>query len=128
MMRRGHQRVAAPLSCVGCGAGRIDGRTVLAVLTHDPRFATPLLQEALLLPVGYIGLLGSRRTCPDRRRRLVHARVPQERIDRLRAPIGLDHGGHSVLETAINILAEIIAARSGGTGAPSSSVTSPIHA
>jgi len=107
--------------------GRVDGRTVIAVLTHDPKFDTPLLQEALRLPVGYIGLLGSRRTCEDRRRRLVEAGVPQEQLDRLRAPIGLDLGGHSVQETAISILAEIIATRSGGTGAPLSSVTSPIH-
>jgi xanthine dehydrogenase accessory factor len=107
--------------------GRIDERTALAVLTHDPKFDTPLLQAALGMPVGYIGLLGSRRTCEDRRRRLVDAGVPQEQLDRLRGPIGLDIGGHSVQETAISILAEILAARSGGTGAPLSSVTSPIH-
>ena len=107
--------------------GRIDKHTALAVLTHDPKFDTPLLQAALTMPVGYIGLLGSRRTCEDRRRRLVDAGVPAEQLDRLRAPIGLDIGGHSVQETAISILAEIIAARSGGSGAPLSSVTSPIH-
>jgi xanthine dehydrogenase accessory factor len=107
--------------------GRIDERTALAVLTHDPKFDTPLLQAALGMPVGYIGLLGSRRTCEDRRRRLVDAGVPAEQLDRLRAPIGLDIGGHSVQETAISILAEIIAARSGGSGVPLSSVASPIH-
>jgi xanthine dehydrogenase accessory factor len=79
------------------------------------------------MPVGYIGLLGSRRTCQDRLRRLVDLGVPQERLDRLRAPIGLDIGGHSVQETAISILAEIIATRSGGSGVPLSSVASPIH-
>ena len=107
--------------------GRIDERTALAVLTHDPKFDTPLLQVALGIPVGYIGLLGSRRTCEDRRRRLVDVGVPADQLDRLRAPIGLDIGGHSVQETAISIVAEIIAARSGGTGAPLSSVTSRIH-
>lgn len=107
--------------------GRIDERTVLAVLTHDPKFDTPLLQAALGMPVGYIGLLGSRRTCEDRRQRLVDVGVPQEQLDRLRGPIGLDIGGHSVQETAISILAEIIAERCGGTGAPLSSVTSAIH-
>jgi xanthine dehydrogenase accessory factor len=107
--------------------GRIDERTALAVLTHDPKFDTPVLQVALGMPVGYIGLLGSRRTCEDRRRRLVDAGVPQEQLDRLRAPIGLDIGGRSVQEMAISILAEIIAARSDRTGAPLSSVTSPIH-
>jgi xanthine dehydrogenase accessory factor len=107
--------------------GRIDERTALAVLTHDPKFDTPLLQAALGMPVGYVGLLGSRRTCADRRRRLVEAGVPAEQLDRLRAPIGLDLGGRSVHEMALSILAEIIAARSGGSGAPLSSVTSPIH-
>ena len=106
---------------------RIDERTVLAVLTHDPKFDVPLLEAALGMPVAYIGLLGSRRTCEDRRRRLLEAGVPVEKLSRLRAPIGLDIGGHSVQEMAISILAEIIAARSSGTGAPLSSVTSPIH-
>ena len=110
-------------------AGRIDEQTVLAVLTHDPKFDVPLLQAALgmPMPVGYIGLLGSRRTCQDRRQRLIEAGVPAEQLDRLRAPIGLDIGGHSVQEMAISILGEIIAARSGGTGVSLSSVTSPIH-
>ena len=108
-------------------AGRIDEQTVLAVLTHDPKFDVPLLQAALGMPVGYIGLLGSRRTCQDRRQRLIEAGVPAEQLDRLRAPIGLDIGGHSVQEMAISILGEVIAARSGGTGVSLSSVTSPIH-
>jgi xanthine dehydrogenase accessory factor len=107
--------------------GRIDERTALAVLTHDAKFDVPLLQAALGLPVGYIGLLGSRRTCEDRRRRLVDAGVPLEQLDRIRGPIGLDIGGRSVQEMAISILAEIIATRSGGRGASLSSVTSPIH-
>lgn len=107
--------------------GRIDERTALAVLTHDPKFDTPVLQAALALPVSYIGLLGSRRTCEDRRRRLVDAGVPVDQLDRLHSPIGLDIGGRSVQETAISILAEIIATRSGGSGAPLSSVASPIH-
>ncbi len=107
--------------------GRVDERTALAVLTHDPKFDVPLLQVALGMPVGYVGLLGSRRTCADRLRRLVDAGVPQEQLDRLRAPIGLDLGGRSVQEMAISILAEIVAARSGGSGAPLSSITSRIH-
>jgi len=107
--------------------GRVDERTALAVLTHDPKFDTPVLQAALGMSVAYIGLLGSRRTCEDRRRRLLDAGVPAEQLDRLRAPIGLDIGGRSPREMAISILAEIIAARTGGTGGPLSSVTSPIQ-
>jgi xanthine dehydrogenase accessory factor len=107
--------------------GRIDERTALAVLTHDAKFDTPLLQAAVGMPVGYIGLLGSRRTCEDRRRRLVDAGVSQVQLDRIRGPIGLDIGGRSVQEMAVSILAEVIAARSGGNGGPLSSVSSPIH-
>jgi len=107
--------------------GRIDERTALAVLTHDAKFDTPLLQAALGMTVGYIGLLGSRRTCEDRRRRLVDAGVSQVQLDRIRGPIGLDIGGRSVQEMAVSILAEVIAARSGGNGGPLSSVSSPIH-
>jgi len=106
---------------------RLDDRTALAVLTHDAKFDVPLLQAALGMPVGYVGLLGSRRTCEDRRRRLVDAGVPPELLDRIHGPIGLDIGGRSVQEMAISILAEIIATRSGGKGAPLSSVASPIH-
>ena len=52
-------------------AGRIDGRTVLCVLTHDPKFDVPLLEVALRLPeVGYVGAMGSRRTHEDRLARL----------------------------------------------------------
>src|SRR5918911_2018468 len=49
-------------------AGRVDERTVIAVLTHDPKFDVPLLEVALRLPeVAYVGAMGSRRTHEDRR-------------------------------------------------------------
>lgn len=109
------------------GAGRIDGRTVLAVLTHDTRFELPLLEVALRLPVGFVGALGSRRSHAERVRLLRAAGVEQAAIDRLSAPIGLDLGAATPEETAVSIAAEIIAHARGGSGAPLSRLAGPIH-
>jgi xanthine dehydrogenase accessory factor len=98
-------------------AGRVDGRTVLCVLTHDPKFDVPVLQLALGLPeVAYIGAMGSRRTHQDRLERLREAGVTEEQLSRLSSPIGLDLGARTPEETAISIAAEIIALRWGGRG------------
>ena len=98
-------------------AGRIDARTVVAVLTHDPKFDVPLLEVALRLPdVAYVGAMGSRRTHDDRLARLREAGLTEKEIDRLSSPIGLDLGARTPEETAISIAAEIVALQWGGTG------------
>ncbi|GAB7002902.1 XdhC family protein [Nocardioides sp. AN3] len=98
-------------------AGRVDARTVIAVLTHDPKFDVPLLEVALRLPqVGYVGAMGSRRTHDDREQRLKEAGLTADEIARLSSPIGLDLGARTPEETAISIAAEIIAGRWGGSG------------
>jgi xanthine dehydrogenase accessory factor len=98
-------------------AGRLDGRTVLAVLTHDPKFDVPLLEVALRLPeVGYIGAMGSRKTHDDRMARLAEAGLTEAELDRLSSPIGLDLGARTPEETAVSIAAEIIALKWGGGG------------
>ena len=98
-------------------AGRIDARTVIAVLTHDPKFDVPLLEVALRLPeVAYVGAMGSRRTHEDREQRLKEAGLTADEIARLSSPIGLDLGARTPEETAISIAAEIIAGRWGGSG------------
>jgi xanthine dehydrogenase accessory factor len=98
-------------------AGRIDPRTVLCVLTHDPKFDVPLLEVALRLSeVAYIGAMGSRRTHEDRLDRLREAGITSEEIARLSSPIGLDLGARTPEETAVSIAAEIIALQWGGTG------------
>ncbi len=98
-------------------AGRVDQRTVVAVLTHDPKFDVPLLEVALRLPeVAYVGAMGSRRTHEDRLARLREAGVTDKEIDRLSSPIGLDLGARTPEETAISIAAEIVALQWGGTG------------
>ncbi|RKN39506.1 XdhC family protein [Streptomyces hoynatensis] len=104
-----------------------DARTVLGVLTHDPKFDVPLLELALRLPVAYVGAMGSRRTHEDRVERLREAGLTAEELSRLRSPIGLDLGARSPAETAISIAAEIVALRRGGTGLPLSEAPVPIH-
>jgi len=98
-------------------AGRVDARTVITVLTHDPKFDVPLLEVALRLPeVAYIGAMGSRRTHEDRLARLRGVGLTEEEIGRLSSPIGLDLGARTPEETAISIAAEIVARRWGGSG------------
>ncbi|MFJ9831577.1 XdhC family protein [Streptomyces sp. NPDC101169] len=104
-----------------------DARTVLCVLTHDAKFDVPLLKAALALPVAFVGALGSRRTHEDRLRRLREEGVSARELDRLRSPIGLDLGARTPEETALSIVAEIVAARRGGTGVPLTGTDTPIH-
>jgi xanthine dehydrogenase accessory factor len=109
-------------------AGAIDGRTVIAVLTHDPKFDVPLLEVALRLPeVAYIGAMGSRRTHEDREARLREAGLTDQELARLASPIGLDLGARTPEETAISIAAEIIAGRWGGSGKPLAAGAGRIH-
>lgn len=109
-------------------AGALDGRTVICVLTHDPKFDVPLLEVALRLPeVGYIGAMGSRRTHEDRLARLRDAGLTDGELERLASPIGLDLGARTPEETAVSIAAEIIARRWGGTGRPLGAVGGRIH-
>ncbi|MGI5459205.1 XdhC family protein [Streptomyces sp. CA-249302] len=108
--------------------GRIDGRTVLAVLTHDPKFDVPLLDVALRLPeVAYIGAMGSRRTHTDRIERLRERGLTDAEIARVSSPIGLDLGARTPQETAVSIAAEMIALRWGGTARRLTEREGPIH-
>jgi xanthine dehydrogenase accessory factor len=108
--------------------GRIDGRTVICVLTHDPKFDVPLLEVALRLPeVAYIGAMGSRRTHDERLKRLREAGLTDEELTRLSSPIGLDLGARTPEETAVSIAAEFIAQRWGGAGDRLSQRAGPIH-
>lgn len=109
-------------------AGEIDARTVICVLTHDPKFDVPLLEVALRLPeIGYVGAMGSRRTHEDRLARLRHAGLAGAELDRLHSPIGLDLGARTPQETAVSIAAEIVASRWGGTGGSLTDTNGRIH-
>jgi xanthine dehydrogenase accessory factor len=109
-------------------AGRVDGRTVITVLTHDPKFDVPVLEIALRLPeVGYVGAMGSRRTHEDRTQRLRDAGLTDAEIGRLSSPIGLDLGARTPEETAVSIAAEIIAGQWGGSGERLAGTEGRIH-
>ena len=105
----------------------VDERTVVCVLTHDPKFDVPLLEVALRKPLAYLGAMGSRRTNEDREHRLKELGFTAADLARLHAPIGLDVGGRTPEETAVSVAAEIIATRWGGTGAQLRQVSGPIH-
>jgi xanthine dehydrogenase accessory factor len=110
-------------------AGRIDARTALCVLTHDPKFDVPLLEVALRLPeVGYIGAMGSRRTHDDRLERLRERGITEDEIAKMSSPIGLDLGARTPEETAVSIAAEMIAQHWGGAGTRLAHREGPIHA
>ncbi|MGC4983968.1 XdhC family protein [Streptomyces sp. DT193] len=104
-----------------------DARTVICVLTHDPKFDVPLLEEALRRPAAYIGAMGSRRTHDDRLERLRAAGVPEHELSRLRSPVGLDLGARTPEEVAVSIAAEIVALRWGGSGLPLTARGGAIH-
>ena len=108
--------------------GRIDSRTVICVLTHDPKFDVPVLEIALRLPqVGYIGAMGSRKTHEERLQRLREAGLSDAEIARLSSPIGLDLGARTPEETAVSIAAEIVGQRWGGHGVRLAELTGRIH-
>jgi len=90
----------------------------VAVLSHDVKFDEPAIVEALRRGCRYVGAVGSRKTQSDRHARLLGAGVSEADLARLRGPVGLDLGGRAPAETALAILAEIVAERYGGTGAP----------
>ncbi|WOX14618.1 XdhC/CoxI family protein [Streptomyces sp. N50] len=104
-----------------------DERTVICVLTHDPKFDVPLLEEALRRPAAYIGAMGSRRTHDDRMRRLLESGLTEGELARLRSPVGLDLGARTPEEVAVSVAAEIVALRWGGTGAPLTGAAGAIH-
>lgn len=108
-------------------AGGIDERTVICVLTHDPKFDVPVLEVALRLGVGYVGAMGSRKTHDDRMDRLRAAGLTDAELSRLSSPIGLDLGARTPEETAVSIAADIIARRWGGGGRPLADIAGRIH-
>ena len=105
----------------------VDSRTVIAVLTHDPKFDVPALRVALRTNAAYVGAMGSRRTHEDRLSRLKEAGLTDDELARLHSPIGLDLGARTPEETAVSIAAEIVQARWGGSGRHLAVTDGPIH-
>jgi xanthine dehydrogenase accessory factor len=104
-----------------------DAATYVVVLTHDARFDEPALGPALRSDAAYIGALGSRRAQDARRRRLLNAGYTEDDIARIRGPLGLDIGAVTPAETAVSILAEVLAVRADRQGGPLSQKAGRIH-
>lgn len=108
-------------------AVRPDLGTAIVVLTHDDKFDLPMLQAALATDAFYIGALGSRRNQERRRALLLEAGVSEEDLERISGPAGLDIGAESPAETALSMLAEMLATRVGRSGGPLQHGTARIH-
>jgi xanthine dehydrogenase accessory factor len=102
-------------------------RDAVLVFTHDPKFDEPALVAALQSDAGYIGALGSRRTQIDREERLRARGVTEDDLRRVSAPCGLDLGARTPAETAVAVLGEILALRSGKRGGRLADASGPIH-
>jgi xanthine dehydrogenase accessory factor len=107
--------------------GGIDRATYIAVLTHDPKLDDAALAIALESEAAYVGAMGSRRAQAQRRERLLAAGVEEELLERVAAPIGLDLGAVSPEETALSIMAEVVAVRNGRDGGRLSQSGGRIH-
>ncbi|MGH2928747.1 MAG: XdhC family protein [Solirubrobacteraceae bacterium] len=106
---------------------KLGPRDAVLVFTHDAKFDEPALIAALATDAGYIGALGSRQTTADRKARLRRAGVTDAQLARIHAPCGLDIGSRTAEETAVSVLAEIIADRAQRAAAPLRSTSGPIH-
>jgi len=105
-----------------------DEGTAVVVLAHEDRFDLPALAGALASDAFYVGAIGSRRTQAARREKLLELGVAEEAIDRINGPAGLDLGADTPAETAVSILAEILAVRAGREGGSLRGHTGRIHA
>jgi xanthine dehydrogenase accessory factor len=105
-----------------------DGWTAIVVLTHEDQFDIPALVGALGTDAFYVGALGARRNQERRRELLLDEGVPEEDIDRIAGPTGLDIGAETPAETAVSILAEILAVRAGRSGGSLKESKGRIHA
>jgi xanthine dehydrogenase accessory factor len=105
----------------------IDAATAVVVLTHDPKIDDAALVPALRSPAFYVGALGSRTAVTARRERLREAGLDELELARLVSPCGLDVGGSTPEETALSILAELVAVRAGRTGGRLAHASGPIH-
>lgn len=105
----------------------LDERSAVCVMSHDEELDPLTIAAALAAGTGYVGALGSRGTHARRVVRLRALGVPQAQIDRVHAPIGLDIGASSAAETAVSVMAEVLAARTGGSADSLRDRTGPIH-
>lgn len=121
-------RVTWPTPMFEERGNRLGPRDAVCILTHDPKFDVPAIQGALATSVGYVGVMGSRKTHAKRLERLAEVGVTSpDDLNRLHSPIGLDLGGRTPEETAISIVGEIIASRTGRNATRLGATDGPIH-
>jgi xanthine dehydrogenase accessory factor len=101
--------------------------TAVVVLTHDDKFDLPLIRGALSSDAFYVGWIGSRRNQERRRGLLRDEGVTADELDRIAGPSGLDIGADTPAETAISMLAEIIAVRANRAGGRLKDAGTRIH-
>jgi xanthine dehydrogenase accessory factor len=106
----------------------LDAGSFVVTLTHDPKVDLPALAQALASPAGYIGAMGSRRTHRERLARLREQGFAEAALARIRGPAGLDLGSRSPEETALAILAEMVAVRNRRDATPLFEGRGRIHA
>ncbi|WP_426595030.1 XdhC family protein [Cellulomonas sp. McL0617] len=106
---------------------QLGARDVVAVMSHDDRYDAELVLGALRSGAGYVGAMGSRRTQDRRTVALVELGATSDELVRLHAPIGLDVGASTPAETAVSVLAEVLASRAGASGLPLRRTVGPIH-
>jgi len=104
----------------------VDGATYIVLLTHDPKIDEPTLAAALKTGAAYVGAIGSRKTHADRLLRMAKWGLTAADLQRLYAPIGLDLGGSAPEETALSIMAEVVAVKNGRSGASLCQGSGPI--
>jgi xanthine dehydrogenase accessory factor len=107
---------------------KVDDATYIVLLTHDPKIDEPTLAAALKTGARYIGAIGSRKTHAGRFERMSRWGVTAEELRRVYAPIGLDLGGRTPAETALSIMAEVVAVKNGRPGGPLRGASNPIAA
>ncbi len=87
---------------------KLDADTYVVVLTHDPKIDDQALRLVLAAGVAYVGALGSRKTHAKRTIRLKESGVPEEQIEQIYGPVGLDINARHPSEIALSIMAQII--------------------
>jgi xanthine dehydrogenase accessory factor len=104
----------------------VNDATYVVLLTHDPKIDEPTLAAALRTEAAYIGAIGSRGTHTARFERMQKWGVSPDELGRVYAPIGLDLGGRTPEETALSVIAEVIAVKNGRSGASLRETKKPI--
>lgn len=93
---------------------KLDGRTAVVLLTHDPKIDDPALRVALSGEAFYIGALGSTRTHARRLERLAAEGLAEPALQRIHGPAGLAIGARTPAEIALSVLAQMTQVLRGG--------------